>query len=295
MNPIRQFEVVLQISKHGSISKAAKALSISQSTLSKYLSKLEEDLGLLLFDRTSIPIRLTEAGERYLVAGERILETHRRLQKDLTALRDGTRKTIKIGVSPTRAHFILTGLVRRFYALNTDTKLVVVEKTVAQLNDDLQNGRLDMIISLKCEGTRQFESIPLFSESLVLAVPKQYEQLSAQAILKESPLISTGAGLHISNALLELLYAYKREEPVIEVQSIESALSLANCGLGFCLVPSYIKHDCQYENIVFKPLPEDLKTYKNLNFNRQICIFYRKGESLSSAQKDFITACKETM
>lgn len=295
MDRLRQFEVVLQISKHGSISKAAKALSISQSTLSKYLSKLEEDLGLLLFDRTTIPLRLTEAGERYLVAGRHILETQNRLQKDLTLLKDGAGKTIKIGMSPTRAHFILTGLVKRFYERNTETKLIVVEKTVAQLNDDLQNGKLDMIISLKCEGTKQFESIPLFSESLMLAVPKNFENLSEQEILKECPLISTGAGLHISSALLDVLYEYKREEPVIEVQSIESALSLTNSGLGVSLVPSYIKNYCQYENTVFKALPEDLKVYKNLNFNRQICIFYKKGTELSLAQQDFINACKDAM
>ena len=295
MNLLKQFAYVAAIEKYGSISKAAKALSISQSTLSKYLTKLEEDLGLLLFDRTTIPLQLTEAGERYLVAGRRILETHNRLQKDLTVLKDGVGKTIKIGMSPTRAHFILTGLVKHFYQRNAETKLVVVEKTVAQLNDDLQNGKLDMIISLKCEGTKQFESVPLFSESLMLAVPKQYENLSEQEILKECPLISTGAGLHISNALLDILYEYKREEPVIEVQSIESALSLTNCGLGFSLVPSYIKDYCQYENTVFKALPEDLKIYKNLNFNRQICIFYKKGTVLSLEQKDFIDACKDAM
>lgn len=295
MNPIRRFEIVIEIQKYGSVSKAAKALNIAQSTLSKYLSKLEEELGIALFDRTTIPIKLTEAGERYVVAGKRILDTHKKLQKDFDMLKSGPSKTIKIGLSPTRAHFILTGLVEKFYELNKETKLVVVEKTVAQLNDELQRGELDLIISLKCEGTKQFEDVPLFLEKLILAVPKKYEEKSTEEILKECPIISTGTGLHISNALLDILYEYKREEPVIEVQSIESALSLANCGHGICLVPSYVEKYNQHNNIFFSELPEKLKIYKNLNLNRQISAFYRKGDTLKKAEQDIIKACKSIL
>lgn len=295
MNPIRRFEIVIEIQKHASISKAAKALNIAQSTLSKYLSKLEEELGLELFDRTTIPIKLTEAGERYVVAGKRILDTHKKLQKDFDMLKQGPSNELKIGLSPTRAHFILTGLIEKFCELNKDTKLVVVEKTVAQLNDELQRGELDLIISLKCEGTKQFEDVPLFLEKLILAVPKKYEEKTVERILKECPIISTGTGLHISNALLDILYEYKREEPVIEVQSIESALSLANCGYGICLVPSYVEKYNQYNNVFFIELPENLKAYKNLNFNRQISAFYRKGETLRQAEQDIIKACKSIL
>ncbi len=295
MNQLKQFKCVAEIAKYGSISKAAKALNIAQSTLSKYLSKLEDELGLTLFDRTTIPIKPTEAGERYLVAGKRIIETHQKLERDFDMLKQGPSKTLKIGLSPTRAHFILTGLIEKFYESNNDTKLVVVEKTVAQLNDDLQRGELDMIISLKCDGTKQFEAVPLFLEKLILAVPKKYKDKTTEEILKECPIISTGTGLHISNALLDVLYEYKREEPLIEVQSIESALSLANIGLGICLVPSYVKNYNQYENIFFIEIPEDLKVYKNLNFNRQICAFYRKGETLREAEKEIIKACKSIL
>lgn len=293
MNPIRRFEIVIEIQKHGSVSKAAKSLNIAQSTLSKYLSKLEEELGLALFDRTTIPIKLTEAGERYVVAGKRILDTHKKLEKDFDMLKSGPSNVLKIGLSPTRAHFILTGLIEKFYELNKETKLVVVEKTVAQLNDELQRGELDLIISLKCEGTRQFEDVPLFLEKLVLAVPKKYKEKTTEEILKECPIISTGSGLHISNALLDILYEYKREEPIIEVQSIESALSLSNCGYGICLVPSYVEKYNQYDNVYFLELPDNLKIYKNLNFNRQIAAFYRKGGSLKKSQQDIIEACKK--
>ena len=72
MKHIRQYEIVLEIARRGSISKAAEALGISQPTLSKLLQKTEEQLGLELFDRQSLPLKLTDFGRRYAAAGQRI-------------------------------------------------------------------------------------------------------------------------------------------------------------------------------------------------------------------------------
>ena len=292
MNQLRQFEFILEIAKFGSVSKAAKSLKLSQPTLSKYLAKLEEELGFTLFDRTKIPLKPTEAGKRYLIAGEHIVSTHRKLCKDLEALRKKEGVSLRIGISPTRAHFVLSDLLDAFYNKNTETKLVISEKTVSQLNSALFCGELDMIISLKGESSKQFEEIPLFSERLVLAVPQKYAGLSSEEILKNCPLISTGAGLNVSNALLDIIYEYKREEPFVEVQSIESAISLVALGYGVSLVPSYIIKHAQKEKMFFMELPESLKCYQRLNLGRQVCIFYPKGKELTRAEKDFIESCK---
>ena len=74
MRKLRQFEFVMEIARCGSVSKAARYLNLSQPTLSKYIANLEEEIGLELFDRTTIPLKLTEAGRRYLAAGDRILK-----------------------------------------------------------------------------------------------------------------------------------------------------------------------------------------------------------------------------
>lgn len=292
---LREFEFVIEINKYGSVSKAAKALKIAQPTLSKYLARLEEKLGVVLFERGKLPLKPTEAGEKYITAGKRILETYMRLEKDFSEMKSGEDKSLKIGISPTRAHFVLPKLVSEFHSRNKDTKLVVREKNTSGLNYDLANGSLDLIISLKYDGTKTFECVPLFDESVLFAIPKKYQGKPLSEILSECEFIQTEKGLNISNMMGEILFESGREDACIEVQSIESALALTNEGLGISLVPSYVRDYGIYENVFFEEIPEEIKGASQLNLKRQICIFYRKGESLSRAAEDIIKICKDIL
>ena len=291
MNTLKSFETVIEIAKYGSVSKAAKVLKISQSTLSKYLARLESELGLELFDRKRIPLRLTEAGQKYIDAGRKISDSYKKLSRELEGIKNGNSDTLTIGLSPTRAHFVLPLLVEYFYKINDGTRLVFKERTAAQLNAELYAGELDLIISIKYDGTRNFGAVELFSEDILLAIPKKYEGMKVEEILKVCNYISPEKGLNISNMLTDILRENDLPEPIIEVQSIESALSLANTGLGVSLVPSYVKHYNSYENVFFAEIPQNLKRGRHINTRRDICVFYNQGSELATAEKDFIKAC----
>lgn len=295
MNGFRQFEVVIEIARQGSVSKAARTLNIAQPTLSKYLLNLEKSLGLELFDRSTKPIKLTDAGRMYVAAGNRICSTYERLEKEFESIKCVPEKTLKIGISPTRAHFILPELVKAFYKLNTGTKLTVKEKNTTQLNAGLLRGELDLIISFKYDGTNQFDSTPLFKEKVLFAVPKKYKGNSFETIMKECQFITTESGLNISNMLFDILCEYKREEPKIEVQSIESAMALTSSGIGVSLVPSYVKNRTKDDNVFFMEIPQEIGKSVFRNFERQVCIFYKRDVPLEKAQKDFIKACENSI
>ena len=284
---------MIEIANCGSISKAAKKLRISQPTLSKYLANLESKLEIKLFDRGSIPISLTEAGEKVVAAGRRILDAYTQLDCDFSKIKSKDNDAIRLGISPTRAHYILPRLVREFQKSNSSAKLVVKERTTSQLNAELARGEFDIVISLKSETTRDFEAVPLFSEKVMLAAPKKYEKAGAMRVLKECPFISVGAGLRMANVLAKILYEVGAKDPVIEVQSIDSVLSLVNDGFGAALAPSYIAHYATYDNIVLFDLPESLNKHLGSVVERDVCIFYRKNEELTDPGKDFILACKK--
>ncbi len=292
LNSLRQFEFVIEIARCESISKAAKNLKISQPTLSKYLANLENKLEVELFDRKSIPISLTEAGEKFVRAGKHILDIYAQLDRDFLKIKENASDVVRVGISPTRAHYILPALVREFQKLNSSAKLVIKERTTAQLNSELMRGELDLIISLRYDGTRQFEAVSLFSEKVMLAVPKKYAALDSLSILKECPFISAGAGLKMSDVLMDILCEIKGKEPVIEAQSIDSVLSLVNEGIGAALAPSYVFEYGAYENIVFVELPEFMKTRFSSKLERDVCVFFRQKQLLSDSEKDFVQACE---
>ncbi len=290
---MKQFEVVQTIAACGSISKAAKKLKIAQPTLSKYLASVEKEIGAELFDRKTVPARMTEAGERFLRVGKQILGEYSKLRRDIAKLSESSPDVIRVGMSPTRAHYILPSLMSEFRRLNPDAKVVIRERTTSQLNAELSGGELDLVISLKYDGTKQFESASLFYEDIVLAVPKKYNELDGEWVLRECPFISVGAGLRMSDILRDILAEFGGREPAIEAQSIESVVSLVNHGLGAALVPSYISEYGGYENIVFVELPESVKKRFVRELGREVCVFYRDENLLSQSEKDFIEACKK--
>ena len=290
MRKLRQYEFVSEIARCGSVSKAARNLNIAQPTLSKYLTVLEEEIGLELFDRTTIPVKLTEAGRRYITAGEHILKTYQKLKDDFDVIKSGMIDSVRVGMSPTRAHFILPELVKNFRNINSNAKIIVEEYIITELNEKLMDGSLDLIISLQSEETRSFDYVPLYGEETIMAVPDKYKDLDVEEILAKCPFIGRVTGGYLSDLLLDILYEYQREEPTIEAQSIESILSLVSNGIGVGLVPSYVKEGCQYANIVYRELPDKIKNRNKTEYNRNICIFYKSGKVLNSIERDFIKA-----
>lgn len=293
MRKLRQFEFVIEIARCGSISKAARYLNLAQPTLSKYLNNLEEEIGLELFDRTTIPIKLTEAGRRYLAAGERILKTYNKLGNDLNKIKEGMSDSVRIGMSPTRAHFILPELINNFKKINSEAKVVVEEYTVDELNEKLSRGELDLIISIKSEDTKYFNYVHLSDERTLLAIPSRYQKCDIKKVFKECPFISTGEGSYLYELLMNILFEYEMDEPIIEAKSIESVLALINNGMGMGLVPSYIKEHNQYENVCFIELPEEIKGNNNVENNRMVGVFCRQDKILNKLEEGFIEAAKK--
>ena len=87
----RQLQYIIQVAECGSITKAAAKLYITQPSLSNYISKLERELGVALFDRSVSPIRPTPAGEEYIKDAKRILYIQEQLEKKLSDLSSLTR------------------------------------------------------------------------------------------------------------------------------------------------------------------------------------------------------------
>lgn len=294
MKHLRQYEIVIEIARWGSISKAAEVLGISQPTLSKLLQKTEEQLGVALFDRRVLPLKLTDFGQRYAAAGQRILDENHQLKRELEQFKNEASRPLKVGISPSRAPYLLPELIQEYRKLEPDGRIVIREGTTDQLNAELQRGELDIIISLLGDDTRGFGSKPLFSETTILAVPPAMKGMDALEVLKTQPIISIGSGLRMWRSLNVILEAVGGKAPTIESQSIESALALVDRGLGAMLVPSYISAagTDRWKNVVFKDLPPEYHRRFSGELERLVCVFYRNNSPLTAGEKKFIQACE---
>lgn len=287
---IRQFELIIEIVRSGSISKAAEKLHISQPTLSKYIMKYEKDLGLELFNRATLPIKLTSAGRKILNAGEKILDIYHQLDKEISEIKNYKSNEIRVGISPSRTPYFLPDILKEFQSKYKNCKIIIKEENTNNLRDDLLRGDLDLMISLLSDETRAFTMVELMEESILLACPKKLIKQEPLNIIINENFINIGVGLRLWKITKDILDEFGGKEAIIECQSIESAITLVNNGFGSMFVPSYFANN-KYENIIFKQLPSNINKRLHSEMQRKVGIFYRKEQFLTNAEKTFIEVC----
>ncbi|MBO5287173.1 MAG: LysR family transcriptional regulator [Clostridia bacterium] len=297
MSALKKYEYVITIAQCGGISQASEKLQIAQPTLSKYIKKLEADLGVELFDRSTIPLKTTRAGELFIEVGTRMLNLEKQFAKQLDELKQNQNTLIRVGISPSRSPHMMPLILEKYRQIHPQGHVIIEERTTTELTSRLLGGDLDLIISLEDEDTLKLERVKLFKESILLVVARDYAKgfTSALELLNSIPLISVGKGQIMWQAMRNILSELSISEPIIECQSIESALALVKRGIGATLVPSYVFDFSNRENgdLAFYQLP--LESYPELasSLERQVCLFYRKEQFLTQAEHDFIDCVKQ--
>ena len=142
----KQDETFLAIAQAGSVSKAAQGLYLSQPAVSRSLKRLEEDLGAQLFDREAAPLRLTQAGERYLRYVRENQERERRLRQDLAQLEREPSGTVRVGLNFWRSSLVLPRGLPAFQRRYPHIQVEPAEGSHQDLSVLLDQGKLDFAL-----------------------------------------------------------------------------------------------------------------------------------------------------
>lgn len=170
-NLFHRKDLIYTIAKEQSFSKAAQKLFVAQPSLSLMVKTLEEELGTPLFDRSSKPIRLTEAGAEYIRAAEQIQEIERAYQEYILALNNLEAGTLRIGSNQLLSSVVLPQYISAFVQAHPKIKLSLMDANSTTLENEISNGTLDVVIDNSELSTDIFEQRLLATERLLLAVP----------------------------------------------------------------------------------------------------------------------------
>lgn len=164
-------EYVYAVYQEQSFSKAAKKLYVSQPWLSAAVKKEEQAVGLPLFDRSTNPISLTEAGRYYVERVEQLLSIEREMEAHFQLLRDMSRTQLHIGSSMFFCTYVLPSLMEAFRLQYPQVTLSFTEGSDRILEEKLLSGQLDVLLEAEQLDNSQIASTPWASEEIVLAVP----------------------------------------------------------------------------------------------------------------------------
>ncbi len=243
-------QYILKVAQTGNITKAAAELYMTQPALSRYITKIEREEGIRIFDRATSPLSLTYAGERYVAAIRKMIALNEQLHEELAEISSYKKGQLTIGIPPARAASMLPIFLPEFVVRYPNVDIHTVEHNSRQLREDVMRGRVDFAILPLLEPLDGFRCEDLYQEELFLvsregALPESAWRMGSDgyrvihlAALKEQTFILLKNGHGIRNAL-DVLFGYHGIHPKIfmETTNNETAYGLAAAGLGLAIVP----------------------------------------------------------
>ena len=171
---LQQFEYILAVARHRHFARAAEACFVTQPTLSMMIQKLEEELGIKVFDRSRKPVSITPVGEMVLERARKVLKETEGITELVKAYKGHIEGTINMGIIPTLAPYILPLFARPFLDKYPGVKLRIWEYTTMQIVGHLRDGSLDLGLMATPINYPSIEEYPLFYEPFVIYSTNTY-------------------------------------------------------------------------------------------------------------------------
>lgn len=205
---------IYQVYCEGSFSKAAQKLFITQPALSLAIQRVEQQIGMPLFDRSSRPLALTAAGEVYIDTIEKEMHLEQELQRQLCDIRERNTGSIRLGGSHYINAYILPEILAGFQADYPGIQIALHENDSAALAQMLTEKNLDLTFSCNTAFVGDFNHFPAFYDSILLAVPSTWPiNQTLQDCALSAP--DVAAGKHLSRECPTVSLDSFRELPFI--------------------------------------------------------------------------------
>jgi DNA-binding transcriptional LysR family regulator len=237
---LRAFATIADV---GGFARAAARLNLSQPALSRQIHALEDELGVLLFDRIGRRVRLTSEGEDLLRRSRQLLTDVESLGERARALRAGQTGVLRVGTTPQAIESLLVDFLPRYQARHPGVEVHLIEDGGARLPSRLERG--DVHISIMAAGSETVHG-RLLCPLYLLAVMPDTHRLSRRGTLDitelmDDRLLLLGRGF----ASREWFYstcevAQIRPRVILESLAPQTLIALARRGYGVAVVPSMV-------------------------------------------------------
>ncbi|MCL2161312.1 MAG: hydrogen peroxide-inducible genes activator [Betaproteobacteria bacterium] len=225
--------------------RAAERCRVSQPTLSVAIKKLEEELGVLLFERAASEVRITEIGRRIVTQAEKALVDVDHIHEIATSGRDPLIGSLRMGVIYTIGPYLLPRLIPKVHHRAPDMPLIIQENYTDRLVDSLKRAELDVIIVSLPFAEPGIVTQPLYDEPFRVLLPARHPWVQQNEItpgmLADEQLLLLGAGNCFRDQVLEVCPECQNGGSLqrsLEGSSLETIRHMVATGLGVTVLPS---------------------------------------------------------
>lgn len=280
---LTELRYIVAVARHRHFGKAAEACFVSQPTLSVGVRKLEEELGVRLFERSRSDVLVTPVGEALVAQAEEVLHAAEQLKAMAEAAQDPLGRRLVLGVIFTIGPYLVPRLIRALKQRAPELSLIVKEDYTDALAEQLRRGDIDAaIMSLPFRDARLI-SRPLYEEPFQVALPADHRLAGRAAIapddLNGETMLLLGARNCFRDQVIEACPACaepaRRDatdlQQTLESSSLNTICQMVATGAGVTVLPSTM------------PMNEDLGALVTLRPftepapSRTVALFYRRG------------------
>ncbi|MBO5720148.1 MAG: LysR family transcriptional regulator [Bacteroidales bacterium] len=271
---LQQLEYIVAVDKYRHFVKAAESCNITQSTLSSLIQKLENELDIIIFDRTSHPVKPTPIGEEIISQAKIVLYNAEQLKEFVKLQKEEESGTLKIGTVSTIAPYILPKLFKKLTTEYPQIHLSVEEARISTITDKLLRAELDVAILPTPIDSNELLEIPLYKERFMAYVsPNESfydrEQVCVSKMPTENLWVLREA--YCPNSSKFTFCCRERGNAAIyEAGSIETLVKIVDENGGFTIIPELHINLLSYEQ------QKRIKPMCNPEPSREIALVVRK-------------------
>lgn len=276
---ITQLYYVLAVAEHQNFTKAAEKCFVTQPTLSMQIQKLEDQLDVLIFDRSKKPIELTEVGRKIVSQAKNIVNEADRIQDIVDQQKGFIGGEFKLGIIPTIMPTLLPMFLKTFIKHYPKVKLKIEELTTEEIIQRINDGHLDAAIAATPLENETIKERVLYFEPFVAYVPKDHKMHEVKKILASEleieDMLLLEDGHCFRDGVINLCKTFKQNQEdkfQLESGSIETLIKLSNEGLGMTMLP-YL-HTVDIE----ERAKTNLRYFEEPVPAREVSLIYHKSE-----------------
>lgn len=239
---LRQLEYAVAVAEHRSFHEAAAACGVSQPGLSVQLRELEANLGVQLFERDRRGVLITREGQAVVDRARRLLLDTDELVATAQTLAHPLRGTLRLGIIPTVAPYLLPEVLPKVRKKHPDLDLVLREQQTGDLVEALHRGALDLLVLALEADLGGAVTEPIFKDPFVVAMPRSHPlakraELSQRDLAKHDVLLLE-EGHCLRDQTLEVCGTRDREDESFRPGSLSTLIQMVAGGMGITLLPT---------------------------------------------------------
>jgi len=291
---IRHLQAFIEVARCGSFTRAAEHLHLTQSALTATIKQLEQDAGLMLFDRTTRRVDLSAEGERFLPVAQRLLSDFTAALEDLRARAELQEGRVSLAGSPSVVTRLIPSALLAFRYQYPRIHIDIRDESAGSLERRVLDNDVDFAIAGNHSQQPELNYAPLICDRYGLVVRKDHplagatevswSQLPAEGLMLLSD--DTGIRAQLTRFSSGGRIPVALDSCLIEVSNPAGMAALISQGLGFSLLPALAADTHSFAGLSFIPLGQPA-------IEREICLITRKGRALSPAAAALVSTIRQ--